>query len=227
MKNFPRALVGAATLIFALACTPLQAQTSEWLASKAETDAPAMILPDQKGTFDLTIADAAGVSLGEKPPKGGDKKSLSFSGNQTTCFRTMKPFPISAGKTRVELLVNPSEIGQDKESTLLRVGSQWELRYSQSTRSFCLICWHAGEVYTIVRAPAKADEWQEIEAEFDNDNMSLTVDGKTINQIPKEPLRSDATAEPLFIGASNPKAQADGLPRPFSGSMADIRVIID
>lgn len=227
MKKSPFVLVTAVTFISAISSASLQAQTSEWLAAKAENTSPGMLLPDQKGAFDLTIADAAGVQIGEKPPMGGDKKSLTFSGEQTTCFRSTKPFPISTGKTRVELLAKPSDIEQDKEGTLIRVGSQWELRYSQTTRLFALICWHAGEAYTAVRAPAKIDEWQEIEAEFDNDQMALTVDGKTITQVPKAPLRADMAAEPLFLGASNPKLQADGLPRPFVGSMAEIRISID
>ncbi len=228
MKNLLPSFGAAITFFLVFEGASLHAQNSEWLATKAKTDSPGMILPDQDAIYDLTLSDATGVELGEKPPTGADKKSLTFSGEQTTCFRSAKPFPISSGKTRVELLANISDLGSDEESTLIRVGSQWELRYSQNERSLLLICWHNDQNYTTLRAPVETDRWQKIEAEFDSAEMALTVAGKKVIIVPQDAMRDVTASEPLFLGASNPNDQSgEGLPRPFVGSMAEIRVSVE
>ncbi|HRJ74245.1 MAG TPA: hypothetical protein PLS03_18610, partial [Terrimicrobiaceae bacterium] len=79
---------------------------SVWLAENASAAGPGMILPDSQGSFDCEVADAAGITIGEKPRGGGDAKSLVFSGDQVLAFRTLKAIPAPFEGFTVKALVS-------------------------------------------------------------------------------------------------------------------------
>lgn len=226
----PRFLVIASTGLFLglFSSSLLQAEeTSIWLAGKARTVSGGILLPDSEGSFDLEMKDATGVTLGEKPPGGGDTKSLEFSGTQTSVFRSITPYPSSGGSLKVELEAMIPEGGGGEDATLLRHGTQWEIRYTARNMSYAFIIWHDSNVFTEVKLPMKFDEWNTITATYTGEEMILQVGKASAKAVPKDALRQDSGPAPLLLGACSTKVLEEALPRLFHGSMANIRISLE
>ena len=226
------ALLGLAAGLF-LGCfspTSLRAEaTAVWLAGDARAGSGGILLPDSKGSYDLELKDSTGVTIGEKPSLGGDTKSLEFSGTQVSAFRSIRPFPRVEGKVKIELeamIIPDSSVGGG-DSTLLRHGTQWEIRYLAKSKSCVFIVWHDKNVFTEVRVPIKAGEWTTIAAEYAGDEMRLQAGDATAKAVPKDILGSDDGPAPLLMGACTTKVEGEPLPRLFSGSLANIRISLE
>jgi hypothetical protein len=202
-------------------------ETSVWLAGKVRTTSGAMLWPDSAGTFDLEMKDADGVSLGEKPPLGTDTKSLEFSGEQKSVFRSVIPFPPIGGKLKVELDVKIPEDGNGEDSTLIRHGTQWELRYLARTTSCVFIVWHDSNVFTEVKVPMTQGKWEEVVAEYNGEELILSVGKASAKAVPKDALRQETSPAHLLVGASSSKVSEDATPRLFQGSLANIRISLE
>ncbi len=222
-------LVPAVCLLFGLSTSlSLQAEeTSIWLAGKARTVSGGILLPDSEGSFDLEMKDAAGVTLGEKPPGGGDTKSLEFSGTQTSVFRSVTPYPAVGGTLKVELEAMIPEGGGGEDATLLRHGSMWEIRYTAKNMSYSFIIWHDNNVFTDVKVPVKFDDWNTITATYTGEELILQVGKTSAKAVPKDVLRQDTGPASLLLGASTTKVSEEALPRLFHGSIANIRISLE
>jgi|GEM_PF-2040656 len=218
----------AAALLGFLTSAPVHAdEISIWLAGKARTVSGGLVLPDSRGTYDLEMKDATGVSIGEKPPGGGDTKSIEFSGTQTSVFRSVTPFPAVAGALKVELEAMIPEAAGGEDSTLLRHGTQWEIRFTARNMSYAFIIWHDSNVFTEVRVPVKLGEWNTITAEYTGQKLTLRVGKDSAEAVPKDVLREDTGPAALLMGSSTTKVLEESVPRIFHGSMANIRISLD
>ncbi len=207
---------------------PLHAEeTSVWLVGKARTSSGGILVPDDVGPFDLEMKDATGVKIGEKPPGGGDAKSLEFSGTQVSAFRSVTPFPPVGQTLKVELEAMIPEEGGGEDSTLLRHGTQWEIRFLSKSLSYVFIVWHDKNVFTEVRVPMKFDKWETISADYTGQELILRVGKETATAVPKDVLHQDASPAPLLLGASSTRVVEDMAPRLFNGSLANIRISLE
>lgn len=226
MKIPPALAISAITCALGLPFTcPLKAEEEAiWLAGKARAVPGGMFLPDSKGSFDLEMKDASGVTIGEKPPLGGDTKSLEFSGDQAAPFRSINPFPPVAGKLRIELEAMIPEGAGGKDGTLLRHGTQWEIRYTAKNSSCSFIIWHDSNVFTEVKVPMETGAWKAITAEYNGEELILQIGKDSAAAPAKDVLRRDTGPAPLLVGASTTKVLEESLPRLFHGSLANIRI---
>lgn len=197
---------------------------SVWLAENAAAAGAGMILPDSKGSYDCEVADSTGITVGEKPRGGSDAKSLVFSGEQVLAFRTLKAIPAPFEGFSVKARVNVSELAADTDTTLLRHGTSWEIRYLTNRSAFLFIVWHEADVTSEVSVPAPPGDWVELSAGFRPDKMVLTVDGQKAEGVPKAPMFEGPKPQSLFLGASAPRPVDGVLPRAFRGAVADLEI---
>ncbi len=201
---------------------------SLWLAEGAKSDGAGLFLPDVEAEFDMDTADAVGITIGPKPPEGRDSKSLQFSGQQALALRTQKPFPGLVQKLTVSFRVNVGEIGEQDDATVLRYGTQWEIRHLGKASAFILVVWHGVNVVTQIRAASRPGEWQEVEAEITPEKMTLKVDDEEVEGVPQDTIWQESKAVNLLMGASAPRPlPGEPLARPFIGSLAEVRVSVE
>lgn len=211
--------------LFAACLSPASAgETSSWQAEDAKSVGSAMIVPDRKGGYDFEIADATGISIGEKPKGGKDAKSLVFSGDQVLAFRTIRAIVAPYNGFKVKARVNVSELSADTDTTLFRHGTSWEIRYLVNRSAFLFIVWHEADVTTEVLVPAKPGNWQEVVAEYKPEKMTLAVDGEKAEGVPKGPMFEGPKPQSLFLGASAPRPVEGALSRAFRGAVADMEI---
>lgn len=208
--------------------SPLRAdETSVWLAESARVSSAGILLPDDAGVFDMEITDAAGVTIEDKPPGGADAKSLVFSGEQVSAFRSVTPFPPPTGafKVEIEAMIPAGADGED--ATLLRHFNQWEIRFTANNPSIAFIMWHDSNVYTQVRVPIQLDEWNSIVAEYTGEELILTAGGGTEKLAAKDLINPNAGSVHLVMGASSTKISDEIMPRLLNGSLANIRITLE
>lgn len=174
----------------------------------------------------MVLENAAGVKIGGKPTVGKDTKSIEFSGSQLAPFKTSRPFPSLGGKSKISLAFKPADVAPADDGTILRYGTQWELRYSAKLGKLSFIIWDVEKNFTIATVVADAGSWHEAEATFDGSTMRLEVGG----QVDEKPVVAAIFVEPrepnLVLGASRPNTTGEaGIDiRPFAGSVADIQI---
>jgi hypothetical protein len=220
-------LRGLLSLVF-LSCSPLfgthAEETSVWLAGDGIERSGTILLPDKKGAFDLEIKDATGITFGKKPDSGKDTKSLEFSGTQTAVFRSLLPFPPASGGLQINLQALIPEEAGDRDSSLLRHGTQWEIRYLAAKTAILFVIWHESNVFTEVSVPIPLGSWETISAEYTADKLTLIVNGQEKSVAPKDLLRQESAPAHLLLGASSTKIEDETMARIFTGSLADIRI---
>ena len=206
-------------------CLPAFAsdETAVWLAQNARQSDGGILLRDSNGMFDFGLADAAGVTIGGKPGKAGDAKSIEFSGSQTAAFKTARPFPRVASSLSLSMQVRASETSGEEDGTIIRYGTQWEVRYDVKKAKFVFIVWSDDNVFTAVSLPAKQGVWQTLKATANAGSMTLSVDGEEANGVPKGELRVEPKPAILVMGGSLGKE----LTRKFFGSVAEIRIGVE
>jgi Concanavalin A-like lectin/glucanases superfamily len=197
--------------------------TAVWLAQNAKGSDDEILLPDSSGSFDFGLAEAAGVTIGGKPGKAGDAKSIEFSGKQTSAFKTVRPFPQVGASLSLSMQVRASETSGDEDGTIIRYGTQWEVRYDIKKGKFVFIVWSDDNVFTTVSLPAKQGAWQTLKATVSADSMTLSVDGEEAKGVPKGGLRAEPRPALLVMGGSLGKE----LTRKFIGSVAEIRIALE
>ena len=219
-----KALKILSALVVAI-CLPAFAadETAVWLAQNAKESDDGILLPDSNGSFDFGLADAVGVKIGGKPGKVGDVKSIEFSGKQTAAFKTARPFPQMASSLSLSMQVRASETPGDEDGTILRYGTQWEVRYDIKKAKFVFIVWSDDNVFTTVSLPAKQGVWQTLKATANAGSMTLSVDGEEANGVPKGELRAEPRQALLVMGGSLGKE----LTRKFIGSVAELRIAVE
>ncbi len=198
-------------------------ETAVWLAKDARLAQGKIVLPDSKGAMDFELADASGVKIGGAPGKIGDTKSIEFSGAQTSMFKTVVPLPPMETSLKLSLQVRPAESAGEEDGTLLRYGTQWEIRYFTKKSAFQLIVWNEEGKFTIVTVPAKQGSWQTLNASVTANSMALSVDGEDAVGEPSGPFRIEPKPLSLSMGGVAGKEMG----RPFFGSVADIRISIE
>lgn len=227
-SRFPLFCSVACVLFGCSAFASLRAEeTSVWLAGKARSTSGGMLLPDEKGIYDLELKDSTGVSIGAKPPLGGDTKSLEFSGSQVSAFRTKAAYPPVGGNLKVELEAMVPDGAPADDATLVRHGTQWEIRFLPKSSSYAFIVWHDKNVFSEVRVPMKLGEWEKISAGYTGDELTLQVGEATAKATPKDVLREESSPAPLLVGASTTKILDESMPRLFNGSLANIRISLE
>jgi len=205
--------------------SPLHAEeTAIWLAENAKVSSAGILIPDDVGAFNLEMTDATGVTIGEKPPGGGDAKSLVFSGDQTSVFRSVIPFPSVVGTLKVELDAMIPIEADVEDATILRYSSQWEVRFIASRPAIALIVWHDSNIFTQVNVPIEYDKWSTITAEYTGEELIVTADGVTERLAAKDVIYQSAGEAHLILGASSTKLMDNIVPRLLKGSLANIRV---
>ena len=206
-------------------CLPAFAadQTAVWLAENARETREGILLPDSKGSFDFVLADTDGVTISGKPASAGDTKSIEFSGTQKGAFKTIRPFPQVASSLSISMQVRASEMPGEQDGTIIRFGTQWEVRYDIKKTKFVFIVWSEDNSFTTVSLPAKQGVWQTLKATVGADSMALSVDDEEAKGIPKGDLRTEPKPASLIMGGSWSK----DLPRMFFGSVADIRISVE
>jgi len=201
---------------------------AEYDAGKARTTSGGgLVVPDSKGSFDLLVQDAAGITIGERPEDGQDTKSLLFSGSQVGVLRTENGFPSPTGRCGVELIAKLGAGDPEREATLLRYGTTWELRYTPKVGALSFIIWHSPEVYSTVSVPADEDKWLNVKAGFDGNQLTLEVSGERSSTAAKDAMRSEPSSTNLVVGSSAPKPIDGEVQRPFFGALAEIKVSIE
>ena len=210
-------------LVVAVCLPAMAAEEMVWLAQNARESSDGILLPDSKGAFDFMLADTDGVKVGGKPEGEGDAKSIEFSGSQKAGFKTVKPFPQVASSLSISMQVRASETSGDEDGTILRFGTQWEVRYDIKKSKFVLIVWSDDNVFTTVSVPAKQGVWQTLKATASADSMTLSVDGSEAKAVPKGDMRAEPKLAILVMGGSLGKE----LTRKFFGSVADIRIGVE
>lgn len=231
MKNFlpsHRAGFGAILISALLSVSSSFAEdTSLWLAEKARPSGSGMLVPDTKGPYDLDTADATGITLGEKAPKGSDAKSFVMDGAQMAPLRSIKVIPSPVEGFQAELQVKVGDGAPDADTTLIRHGVFWELRYLANRASLAFIVWHDANVITEVRVPIKIGSWETVKANFKSDHMELQVGNEKAEAVPKDLLFAGDKPQRLVLGASAPGPVDGILARPFTGALADIRFTVE
>ena len=211
----------------ALFLTPFTLQafedTSVYLATDVETSGGGMTWRDSVSGHNLLLTDPTGVSLGDRPTTGDDKKSVVFDGSQTMPFRTESGIPVPAAGLRVKLAFRP-ESGGGAEQSIMRQGN-WELRYSADTQRIQFIVWHGdGDTYTNLHGSIEEGVWSEVEAIYENALIKLEVNGKEETRESRGDLSTRHAQAALFMGATS----GTGIEiRPLRGALADIRIAID
>ncbi len=221
----------ALTLVLIAGITPSEslraADTSIWLAKDAKTSGGGMLLPDTEGAADFEIADVEGITIGEKPPGGGDTKSLEFAGTQVLAFRTVSPFPAGTAGFKVQLKVRVTEETLSQDTTILRHATQWEIRYLHKRKAYLFVVWHEPTVVTELVVSAEPGEWQNLTAEFRPDKMTFATETEKTDGVPKDTMVEEPKPQVLLLGASGPRPVDGELPRPFVGALADIRITVE
>jgi hypothetical protein len=230
MKTFlplHRAGFGVLLISALFAVTSSRAEdTSLWLAEKARPSGSGLLVPDTKGPHDLDTPDSTGITLGEKAPKGGDAKSFVMDGAQVAPLRSIKPIPSPVEGFDVELQVNVGDGAPDADTTLVRHGGFWELRYLANRSSVAFIVWHDANIFTEVRVPVKVGSWESVKAKYEGDRMEIQIGSEKAEAVPKDILFAGDKPQRLVLGASGP-APVDGvLSRAFTGALADIRFTV-
>ena len=198
-------------------------ETAVWLAKDARETQGRIVMPDSKGSFDFEVADASGVKIGGKPGKIGDTKSIEFTGAQTSMFKTVVPMPAMETSLKLSLQVRPAESAGEEDGSLLRYGTQWEIRYFTKKSLFQLIVWNEEGKFTIITVPAKQGVWQTLKASVTANSMTLSVDGEEVVGEPSGPLHIEPKPLSLSMGGVAGKEMG----RPFFGSVAEIRISIE
>lgn len=200
-----------------------------WNAGGAHPGDGGLVIPDKKGGFDFVTPSSAGISIGDKPSVGDDTKSIVFDGSQTAAFRTKSGFPGIYSTLRVSIAVKPESGSSDQDGTVLRYGTQWEIRYAPARSVFSLIVWNDDKTtYTIVSLPARPGDWQVLEGVVANGSMSFSVDAQKKDATLKGTISSEEKPVALVLGASRPNLDTSGaLTRPFTGAVADIRIGVE
>lgn len=200
-------------------------ELASWKVGQAREQDGGWLVPDVKKSYDLLASDATGITLGEKPSVGDDTKSLVFDGNQLSAFRTLSPFPVSTGSLSFSVAAKPSASQPDEiGGTILRYGTQWELRYEQGKQAFVFIVWHEDRTtYTTVRVDASPDQWHLVNGSLEQDMLVLSVGGDT----KQSPLKGAMVVEPkpasFVVGASRATIGTTPGARPFVGAIAAIK----
>jgi len=212
------------SLLFAQAAIKTEDQ---WLAQDGREISGGFLLPGKGSSPELRMSPAAGVSAGEAPSMGGDRKSLVFDGNQSSAFRTEAGYRKALSGIRVIVDVKiPEEIGEN-DGTILRHGTSWELRYVPGKSIVVFVVWHDASHYTEVRVPALPGEWQTIDAAFAEEQMSVSNGKDKATAVPPTGIRVESADPPLLLGASTPIVADKQSGRPFTGAVANIRVGVE
>lgn len=198
---------------------------ASWKAGQAREQDGGYLLPDVKKSYDLLAPNSAGISLGDKPSVGDDTKSVVFDGLQLTAFRSLSPFPVSTGTLAFSVAVKPAAQQTDPiGGTVLRYGTQWELRYEQDKQSMVFIVWHEDRTsYTTVRVAAAPDQWHLVEGTLEQDMAVLKVGSDTKQTPLKGPLAIEVKPVAFLVGASAPSLEGRPQSRPFTGAIAAIQ----
>lgn len=219
ISTYPLILIALLAGLFHLSAD----ETAIWLAKDARENQGRIILPDSKGAFDFELADASGVKIGGKPGKIGDTKSMEFSGSQTAAFKTVIPLPPMETSLQLSMQVRVAESTGEEDGSLLRYGTQWEIRYYSKRSAFQLIVWNEEGKFTIVTVPAKQGVWQTLKASVTAESMMLSLDGEEAKAVPGGAFHIEPKPLSLALGGVAGKEMG----RPFFGSVAEIRLTIE
>lgn len=221
----------SAILLLPLACGLAVAQAvamedvAVWKAEKVQSGDGAMTWTDEKQAYDLELADAQGVSVGEKPGAGEDGKSVVFSGAQRKAFATRTPFPEFNGNLEVRLALNP---GNSTAGTVIRCNRQWQIGLKQFGQDVCveLLLWLESGGLASVRVKVQPETWQEVTASVIDNVARISCNGVEDSKQLNETLRSPDGGNFLYIGLPVPSASAQSTEggAPFQGAIADVRV---
>lgn len=196
-----------------------------WKAEKVQSGDGAMTWTDEKQSYDLELADAEGVSIGEKPGVGGDEKSVVFSGAQQKAFVSTSKLPDCNGNLEVRLALNP---GNSTSGTIIRCDRQWQVGIKQvGAEVFAeLLLWmDSGGIFP-VRVKIQPDAWQEITASISGNTATISCNGAEETKTMQESLRRIADGSTVYIGlpVTTVSATNKELALPFQGAVADIHV---
>ena len=197
-------------------------ETAVWLAKDAEATQGGIFLPDNTGKFEFTLPDANGVTIGDGPGEGDDTKSIVFSGTQAGPLKTKIPFPAVVTKLAIAIRVKSAEETGTEDGTILRYGTQWEIRYDTKKGGYTFVAWHDKNIYSTVFVPVSRGSWTELKIEASEEAITLSADGKEVHAVPKGAFHSETSPSPLVMGAAASKQSA----RPFYGSIADLRITV-
>ncbi len=222
MKTFRILRLSALVLLSTTLAGQAGDETAVWLAKDAEAAQGGIFLPDNTGKFEFALADAAGVSIGEGPGEGEDTKSLVFSGTQAAPLKTKTPFPAVVTKLVLSVRVKSAEETGIEDGTILRYGTQWEIRYDTKKGGYSFVIWHDKNIYTTVFVPVSRGAWAELKIEATEEAVTLSADGKEVHALPKGAFHAETNPSALILGAAASKQSS----RPFYGSVADLRITV-
>lgn len=195
-----------------------------WEASDVNVRSADVVWPDSKGGHDLRGQTVQGISSGKKDGIGSASRTVEFNGEQSVPLRTVNPFPPVLESLQVEVLMSLAEGSLEESGTVVRVGTQWELRAEYKRKGLSFIVWHDKDHYTNVFLPVQPGDWVEVVATMSDGILRLKV-GDAEQQVQmKGDLRLEETAVPLAVGATKSFPQDGSEFRPFAGAIQSLKI---
>lgn len=216
--------VAAAVLALGLGVLGAAQPEAEWEAADLRVGVDSMTWSDAAGVNDLRAAADGAITVVEGA--GGDepRDAVQFTGEQAGPLRTLRPFPPSVDGLTVDLVVRPEISTAGEDGTVVRFGTQWEVRYESAKQGFSFVVWHDATNYSQVSLPAAPGEWATVQAARDGDVLRLDVNGRTAESPMKGEMQVPTGDVSLVIGATKLRP-TDGTPyRPFAGRIARLAI---
>lgn len=215
----------AATFFFALSSGAMcMEELAVYKAENIEESATGMMWNDAKGGSPLETKSTTGITLGDKPDVGSDSKSVVFSGEQNSPFRSVNPFGVPSGALKISLAFKADPNAATAEQTLMRHPA-WEFRYYAQKGEISFVIWHDLKAYTAVASKIDAGVWQQVTGTYEQGMITIEVNGQT--PVTREAKGTLVLADPgarLLIGASSGARQGAMPDRLLCGALADIHI---
>lgn len=221
--NLPSRLFAVAITGFVTLCPALASdQLGKWVGDSFELRGADVIWPDSDGPNDLKGA-AAGFTVGAKPSKGEAKQSVDFAGTQMQPLRSAQKITWLPQSLQLKIILKVSP-DLTVDGTVIRFGTQWEIRYDGKNSRYVFIVWQDKGTFTTTFVLASPGEWQELEAVLEGGKIRLMVDGASSEQTLKgEPYQDEGGAYLALGGTPTSPSETSG-GRPFKGSISFVSV---
>ncbi|MDX2082234.1 MAG: hypothetical protein SFU53_15725 [Terrimicrobiaceae bacterium] len=195
-----------------------------WEGADLSVRSADVVWPDAKGSHDLKGQTVGGITEGKKDGVGSASKTVEFNGEQSVPLRTVNPFPSVLQDLQIEMVMSLAESSVEEMGTVVRMGTQWEIRADYKRKGLSFIVWHDKDHYTHVFLPVRPGEWVNLTATMAEGALRLKIDEAEEETPLKGELRVEETPVPLAVGATKGRPQDGSEYRPFTGAIQSLKV---
>ncbi len=189
---------------------------ASWDFSQAKRLSSSLIIPGVgKAPVNLMGQNAAWAEVVDDPAAPG-RRAVRFSGSPDQRLASSRQFELAEGQNfKIEMDINPSD-ANDSNRRLVRFANCFELRLRTEKGGIEFIIWRAHQESAVVMASVDFNAWNKVVAEYREDALELTINGKSVRKPLPEDMKMQAGLAQLLTAHAS-----EG--RSFAGSIGCLR----